>query len=199
MRVRRQNYTASSLVFLLLCFFQLGCQQHYTPKPRGFHRLDFPEKQYQLYKSANCPFEFTYPNYAHIEFDTTTQAQPCWFDLVFPSFKARLHVSYLPVQSGAHFDILVEDSRKYAYAHIGRATGIQEELRSDPHRQVYTLIYEISGNVASSTQFFATDSTTHYLRGALYFDEVTRADSIQPVVDFLREDINTLIGSLRWR
>jgi hypothetical protein len=47
-------------------------------------------------------------------------------------------------------------------------------------------------------QFFLTDSSRHYLRGALYFNEQPRLDSIQPVLDFVKKDIDVMIRSLRW-
>src|SRR5690606_15672859 len=139
------------------------------------------------------------PSYASIEQDQTADAQACWIDVVFTSFNARLHLSYLPIRGRAHLEELLDDSRKYAYAHISRATAIEEHRFAESSAQVNGLVYEISGNVASPWQFFATDSSKHYLRGALYFNEAPRADSLQPVVEFLREDLDVLIRSLRWQ
>jgi hypothetical protein len=41
----------------------------------------------------------------------------------------------------------------------------------------------MQGNAASSTQFYVTDSTTHFLRGVLYFYSAPNADSLKPVND----------------
>ena len=60
------------------------------------------------------------------------------------------------------------------------------------------MLYELEGNTASAVQFFLTDSTENYLRGALYFNVKTNRDSLQPVIDFLRIDINKFIKSFEW-
>jgi hypothetical protein len=47
--------------------------------------------------------------------------------------------------------------------------------------------------------FTVTDSTRHYLRGALYFNSEPRLDSIQPVLTFLKKDVDVLIKTLKWK
>jgi len=47
-------------------------------------------------------------------------------------------------------------------------------------------------------QFFLTDSTNHFLRGAFYIREVPNIDSIKPVIDFLVPDIIRLIETTTW-
>jgi len=37
------------------------------------------------------------------------------------------------------------------------------------------------------------------LRGALYFNEQPRLDSIQPVLDFVKKDIDVMIRSFKWK
>src|SRR5690606_27277403 len=182
---------------LLLSFCAWGCQQHYAPKPRGYFRIEFPEKVYVPF-SSGCPYSFDVPAYAKMEPDRSADAQPCWMDVHFPQFNARIHLSYMPVSGRDNFNELVEDARTFAFNHTVRATAIDQLRIQHPETDVYGLKYEISGNTASNIQFFVTDSTHHYLRGALYFHEKPRLDSIQPVLDFIKADIDTLIGSLRW-
>lgn len=185
--------------FLLLAFCAWGCRQHYSPKPRGYFRIEFPEKAYTSFFPADCPYTFDIPVYAEMEPDRSAGAQPCWMDVHFPQFNARIHLSYMAVSSPENFNQLVEDARTFAFNHTVKATAIDQQRIRRPEAGVYGLKYEISGNTASNIQFFVTDSTRHYLRGALYFHEKPRLDSIQPVLEFLKADIDTLIGSLRWK
>lgn len=182
----------------LLAVTAWGCQQHYSPKPRGYFRIEFPEKTYTTV-SGDCPYTFNIPVYAKMEPDRSADAQPCWVDVHFPQFNARIHLSYMPVSGADNFNELVEDARTFAFNHTVKATAIDQQRIRHPETGVYGLKYEISGNTASNIQFFVTDSTRHYLRGALYFHEKPRLDSIQPVLEFLKADIDTLIGSLRWK
>ncbi|WP_370584510.1 gliding motility lipoprotein GldD [Parapedobacter sp. ISTM3] len=170
----------------------------YSPKPRGYFRIEFPERAYHHF-SPDCPYAFDMPDYATIEPDRTADAQPCWVDVRFPQFNARIHLSYVPVTNRETFNELVEDARTFAFNHTVKATAIDQQRISRPDAGVYGLKYEIKGNAASSIQFFLTDSTDHYLRGALYFHEKPRLDSIQPVLDYIRADIDTLIQTLRWK
>lgn len=84
-----------------------------------------------------------------------------------------------------------------AYTHTIKAESIQEKyFKKD---QIFGLIYYIEGNTASSTQFFVTDSTRHFLRGALYFNQHPDKDSLAPVISYLREDIVNLMETVRFR
>lgn len=184
------------LIFSVICF--VACTEQYSPKPRGYYRIIFPAKQYLSYQSG-CPFIFDYPDYSFIEPDQTKDTQWCWLDMVLDDFNARLHLSYMPISGSDHFKELVEDARSLAYSHTVRASAIRQLPITIPERDVHGVFYEIHGNTASSLQFFITDSTHHYLRGALYFDEKPRVDSIQPVIDFIRIDMDRMIQSVRWK
>ncbi|WP_207421756.1 gliding motility lipoprotein GldD [Desertivirga brevis] len=185
-----------SLVLALLSC--ISCGQDYSPKPRGYFRISFPTKSYQTYNQS-CPFSFDYPTYAQIEPDSSRDAKPCWMNVYFPQFKGRIHISYQAVTSNKVFDELIEDARKLAFKHTVKATGINEGRIYYPDRKVYGIYYTIEGNTASSAQFFLTDSTKNYVRGALYFNEAPKLDSIQPVLDFVKKDLDVFIKSFHWK
>lgn len=188
------------VLFILILFILASpaCDNAYSPKPRGYYRIEFPQKAYQNY-SSSCPFTFDYPAYAKVIPDNSRNARPCWFDLSFPQFNGNLHLSYQPITSQKTFNQLVEDARTFAFKHTVKATAIDEGKIFYPDKKVYGIYYSIQGNTASSIQFFLTDSVKHYLRGALYFNEEPRLDSIQPVLDFVDKDIDVLIKSFQWK
>lgn len=190
----------SGQVLMILCLFVLAaCGNHdYSPRPRGYFRIVFPKKEYRQY-TGNCPFTFQYPVYAQIEPDKNKNAQPCWFNLEFPQFKGTLHLSYMPVTSKKVFDELIEDAHTFAFKHTIKATAIDEGTIAYPERKMYGIYYRIDGNAASPVQFYLTDSTKNYLRGALYFNELPQQDSIRPVLNFIKQDIDVMIKSLRWK
>ena len=189
-------------VIVISCFFLAlitSCKSStdYAPKPRGYFKIDFPKKQYTSFTNIT-PYSFDYPNYAKMYLDSTERGRPNWYNLTYPQFNARIHLSYYPINSETDFNELVEDSRKLAFKHTVKATGIDEGTINIPENKVYGIYYTIAGNTASSTQFLLTDSTKNFLRGALYFNEKPQADSIQPVVDFIKKDIDRLIKTLKW-
>ena len=186
-----------TLYFIPITFLS-GCGgDDYTPKPRGFFRIDLPEKAYKKYDSI-CPFSFEYPVYSKVLPDLDNNAEPCWIDVDYPRFKGRLNLSYKPVNG--NLVQLLEDSRTLINKHIPKAEGIEEQLISNTQARVFGLVYEVQGTAAASPlQFVLTDSTHHFLRGALYFSVVPNNDSLAPVIDFIKQDISHMIASFKWK
>ena len=187
-----------ALIIVVLFIAACGGNADFSPKPRGYYRIVFPAKEYQQYNEG-CPFTFEYPKYGKIEADKSANAKPCWQNIQFPQFNATLHLSYEPVKSKKEFNELVEDAHKLSFKHTVKATSIDEGIIQYPDRKVYGIYYTIDGNAASSAQFFLTDSTRHYLRGALYFNSEPRLDSIQPVLNFIKKDVDVMIKTFKWK
>ncbi len=61
------------------------------------------------------------------------------------------------------------------------------------------MVYKVEGDAASSTQFYVTDSTTHFLSGSVYFKTKPNYDSILPAIEYLNKDVQRLIETLRWK
>ena len=83
--------------------------------------------------------------------------------------------------------------------HIAKASGMNEETFSNPDRRVFGSVFNVKGNAASSLQFYVTDSTKHFVRGSLYFYAVPNADSLQPVINFIEEDVRKLVETFSWK
>lgn len=173
----------------------LGCRNQSFPKPRGHFRIDFPEKEYIKFDST-CPFTFEYPVYGYIRNEPGITT-PCWFNIEFPDYGGKLHLSYMPVKD--NLDLLIEDAHKLAYKHSVKADAIEEKRWVNTENRVFGLVYTIKGNAASSIQFYLTDSLDHYIRASLYFNAAPNKDSLAPVNNFFREDIIHLIETLDWK
>lgn len=191
----------SSLFLLLITFFCLSlfsCENDdYIPKPRGYFRIDFPEKRYTSYLASHCGFGFEVPVYSMVMPDKSNFAEPCWINIDFPIQRGTLHLSYKKVNNDV--SKFTEDARSLVYKHTVKAEAIEEEFISYPDKKVYGTIYHIEGNAASSLQFYITDSTTHFIRGALYFNVVPNKDSIAPVAEFINADIYHLLETFQWK
>ncbi len=182
---------------ITLLFFA-SCGKHYTPKPYGYFRIDLPEKEYHPYE-GNCPFVFDAPQYSRIVPDSSRNAEPCWLNMNFPPFNATLHLTYKPVGEGFNLQNLQDDTRRFVMNHTIKAQEIIETPIRRYEDRVHGVMYELTGNTATSLQFYVTDSSNHYLRGALYFNAHTNADSIAPVQKYLSYDVVKLIQSIRWK
>ena len=182
-----------------MCFLLLGiltsCSKTPAPKPRGFFRIDMPEKKYALFTDNSCPYRFETPDYSYVLPDTNRFAEPCWKYILYPKFGAQLYLTYKPLKK--NLTQMSEDSRGFAYKHTIKANGIDETFIKTQNK-VYGVVYDIGGNAASNLQFYVTDSFQHFLRGSLYFNTIPNADSLQPSLEFIRKDVLQLINTLQW-
>ena len=165
------------LLITILFFSACSNSSHdYSPKPRGYYRIMFPEKQYVQYDGP-YPFTFLYPAYAKIVSDSNTAPDgkkklinmKYLLNMQFPQFNGTLHLSYESITSRKVFDELIEDAHSFAFKHTVKSTGINQALIYYPDRKLFGIYYTINGNAASSAQFFLTDSTKNYIRGAPIF------------------------------
>lgn len=193
---KRSILTYICVLVIFSLFIMSGCKKKYTPKPRGYFRIDLPEKKYQKLE-GNYPFIFDYPEYAFIKKDNSTSSKKYWINIEYPEINGKIHISYLTIDN--NLNQIIEDTRKLAYKHSIKADAINERMFIKPEKKVYGILYEIEGNAASSMQFFLTDSINHYLRGALYFNVEPNKDSLAPVLNFVKEDITLLIESFEWK
>lgn len=190
----------SLLIFIGVILF-FGCSEKYTPKPRGFFRIGFPEKDYNSI-AQNFPYSFEVPEYSDVEPDNRNPDEPWWINLEFPQNKAEVHISYFNLQENINprelLAELMEETRELAYKHSVKANAIEEQVYLNSETDVYGTLYRIRGNAASPMQFFLTDSTHHFLRGALYIRATPDIDSLRPVVEFLERDVIHLIETTQW-
>ena len=170
---------------------------NYIPKPKGFPRLDLPAPSYTLLAPTH-PYQFEYNKIARILPDTFARSEPHWIFINYPTFKASVQLTYKPIRNDVNrLRAMLEDSYKLAARHNIKAYAIEQRkirLKSG----LEASIIDLSGEVPSQVQFVTTDSTTHFLRGALYFNTATENDSLQPVIQYIRKDILHLLNTLTW-
>lgn len=185
------------IVYILFVFalVAVGCEADFKPKPKGHFRIDFPQKTYHTIET-DCPFDFEIPDYSRFQ-PRKNHMEECWFNIDFPKNKAKLHFTYKKVDGNLRQ--LLDESHHLSYEHHVKANDIITNQVSIDSTCMYGLVYHLTGDVASPLQFYLTDSTTHFIRGSLYFNTVVNSDSIAPVVDFIVEDVTHLIATMRWR
>jgi gliding motility-associated lipoprotein GldD len=190
------------LLFVIPLFTSCGPAEDdadiYTPKPQGYFRIDLPKRTYSRY-TADCPYSFEYPNIATVAKDPSGKAEPCWLNIDYPGLRARIYLSYKNVAGKESIKKLLDDTRTLVYKHTIKADDIQEKAFFDDDKKVYGNMYEIGGDAASSVQFFVTDSTRHFLRGALYFNCAPNADSLAPVITYIKEDVVKMMETMEWK
>lgn len=184
---------------VLLGLVTSACQEAtYVPKPKGYNRIELPDHHYQTIDDS-YPYQFEYSKHAQVKPDTSWMSEPYWIHLVYQDLGADVQLTYKALnQDKQKLRELLEDSYKLTSKHQIKAYAIDESILITPNGHT-VVIAELSGEVPSQFQFFSTDSSRHFLRGALYFPTATKNDSLQPIIDFIKVDIIHMLNTLEWK
>ncbi|MFD2571336.1 gliding motility lipoprotein GldD [Spirosoma soli] len=192
------KYSLILLVGLLSIACGSSSSDNYTPKPKGYPRFDLPTPSYTLLEPTH-PYQFEYNKIARILPDTFARSEPDWIFINYPAYHASVQLTYKPVKNDVNrLRAMLEDAYKLAARHNIKAYSI-EQRKLKLTSGLEASIIDLSGEVPSQVQFVTTDSTTHFLRGALYFNTATENDSLRPVIEYIRKDMLHLLNTLKWR
>jgi gliding motility-associated lipoprotein GldD len=96
------------------------------------------------------------------------------------------------------FDLMVNDAFNLTNKNDVIASSIKDSLIRNQFG-ISGVFFKVGGNAATSSQFFLSDTTKNFIRGALYFDATPNADSLRPVQEFLRKDLEHLISTFKFK
>ena len=187
------------LTVMVLAFVAFSCDRdtNYLPKPRGYFRIDLPEKAYTKVDTIER-YSFECPVYAFVTPDPYSPDEKNWVNIEMPSFKGSIHLTHKPVDG--NLGEYLEDVHTMVTKHLQKANGMRDSLIVNDEHNVYGMFIEMDGKgVATPMQFYLTDSTKNFVRGALYFNFKPDNDSMQPVINFIRKDIDHLIETFEWK
>lgn len=178
------------LIFIVI-FFSKACKEDVTPKPSAQLRLEYKEA-YHIPLVSNCDFEFSYNSETRL-----TIKEGCNMVLNYPKLKASVFISYKSIDE--NLETLLRDAQKLTYEHVIKADDIIEQPFINPKDKVYGMFYQVGGNAATNAQFYATDSTKHFLTGSMYFHAKPNFDSILPAAHYLKNDMQYIMETLKWK
>ena len=188
------------LITMGLCVFFSACKPKPLPepKPMGYFRIDLPGHQYRTIDTA-LPFRYEQSVFAN----TTIERQKdntLWMTVSYPDLKASLRFTCFDVKNADSLRNLMISEDKMVKFHYQKADDVQYSVIQDPESNLWGQTYEILGKeVATPFQFWLTDSTHRFVRANLYFDCAPNNDSLQPIIQFLKEDALHLINTFEWK
>ena len=195
--------TNRGLLWLFACLFlagSSGCQdKRFIPRPKGYPHFVLPDHCYQALPDS-FPYHFEYSVHARLLNDSSYLAERYWIEIDYPMFGASIQLTYKPLKKEQP-ELLREylsDSYRLTAKHQIKAYSIEERILLLKKGGAASLSY-LKGEVPSPIQFHTSDSSRHYLRGALYLNTATKNDSLQPAIQYLEKDILHLLATLRWK
>ena len=176
---------------ILLLVLVASCKDEVLPKPSSQLRLDYPVAEYVSFNN-HCPFEFNLNANANI-----TATKNCDFSIEYPKMKATIYLTYKSVNN--NIDALLRDAQKLTYEHVIKADDITEQPFINSDNKVYGMFYKVNGNAATNAQFYVTDSINHFVTGSVYFYAKPNFDSIMPAADYIKNDMQRLMETIKWK
>lgn len=173
----------------------ISCGGEALPKPKAMLRLSYPTP---VYNTVSLPCSYTFEKNELAELNRPIRRRKqCWYNLDYKGLKGTIYLSYFRVNN--NLDSLLRDAQNLTQEHVVKADEITQEPYVNTKEQVYGMFYEITGNAASQSQFYVTDSINHFLTGSVYFETRPNYDSILPAANYLRNDIRHLMETIEWK
>lgn len=189
-----------TLMLIMLTTLIGACGRNsYTPKPVGYIRFDLPEKNYETYDDARLPFTFEKASEAEVVWKKEDRRHR-WLDINYPQYHGVVYLTYNAMRGSEDLKGQIDTSYRLMKIHFDYSSGLDEQQFFNEPDHVYGSTYLIKGqNVASTYQFWLTDSTRHFLHGALFIDCTPNNDSLAPILEYLQSDIQHLIETVKWK
>lgn len=186
--------------YVIALLFLVACTGDFKPKPKGLNHIELPGHEYQLLNDSDKPYNFEYSKSAVAVDDTTglKRKKKGYKVITYPGFNSSIHITYKSIKGNQDsLDSYINEAYRLAYGHDVKAYGITPETIVS-EKGIATLI-TIEGEVPSQYQFFVHDSTSHFLRGAVYFDTASKNDSLAPVIQYMKDDVHHMLNTLEWK
>ncbi|WP_226389809.1 gliding motility lipoprotein GldD [Penaeicola halotolerans] len=185
------------LVAVVLLILSVSCEEDYLPKPKGYNRIDLPDHRFEPLLGS-FPYTLEKSQLATFVPDTSRYSEPGWGNIRYELFDAEINLTYKKIKDKQSLKDYMEDSYKLTSKHQVRAYAIEERALMTP--QGYTgVVSELEGQVPTQFQFYLTDSTENFIRGALYFNTAMKNDSLAPVIEYIKVDMAHLMNTLKWK
>jgi len=201
------------MAILMACTAMVSCKPKALPepKPMGYFRIDLPEHKYKSLDAAQTlPCKqaemvvtppFTCEQSVHAKTTMELHQDNCiWMNVSYPKLGASFRFTCFEVKNADSLRKLMISEDKMVKFHYQKADDVQYSVINDPDARLWGQTYEIFGReVATPFQFWLTDSANRFVRATLYFDGVPNNDSLQPVIQYLKEDAMHLINTFAWK
>ncbi|MEM6343030.1 MAG: hypothetical protein AAF927_04085 [Bacteroidota bacterium] len=182
---------------LMLTFVACTSYEPYA-RPYGFPRIEVPgpaERSYTNFSNQSCPFTFEYPVGGTI---TRDLKDSCWVDIQFPDYNLTWHITYRDVDDNRSRASHFEDYRRLVYKHSKKATQITEAEIKGPNG--YGILFELYGTVGTPAQIFYSDSSGQQIAMlSFYYRTAEKNDSLQPLTDYMKEELQHMVQTVQWK
>lgn len=179
---------------LFIILLTTACRETTTPRPNGFFRIDSYPATYKEVKMGNITLNINDSALCNVPPGAEGNSGTEWLNITYPRYNATIYLSYITLHD--NLDRLMAESIELVYRQNVNTEQVEAIAYEDKAAKLYATLFALSPESATPIQFIATDSTQYLLRGALYFDNPVKADSVAPSLQYIEEDIMVLIENI---
>ena len=199
------KFTFSILLALSITInlFLSSCQSeedNFIPKPFGYFRIELPEQSY-IKLEGDFPYSFEHSKHAKVVKNTSRNADQYWITLKYdPTSVAEIHITYKEVKNEPKlFMEYVNDAHKLTFNEINtaRSSAIDKIIDSKNGNGIVFTISE--GEVPTVFNYWISDTSTHFLRAAMYVPTSSQNDSLAPILKYTKEDMMHMLETFEWK
>jgi gliding motility-associated lipoprotein GldD len=201
---KSSNKVKSKIV--LACLFILtslaACKEKSTPlvpKPSSYLRTDLPDHKYFKTKVNNPVISYA------LELPTLFTIAKNLSDSIYGfqeidlgAANGSLLLYAKKFNSRDSLRSLINSTNDLVDEHKVKADQIDFLQIKNSQDRVFGTFFALKGNVATNYQFYLTDSTSRFIRGELLLNCRPNYDSLRPVIEYLRVDLDQMIKTFRW-
>ncbi len=190
-------------LFIITNLVFSSCQNEedsFIPKPYGYFRIDLPEKSY-VKLEGNFPYSFEHSKYAKVVKNESQNAEEYWITLKYaPISVAEIHITYKEIKNEPKlFMEYVNDAHKITFNEINtaRSSAIDQVIDSKKGNGIVFTFSE--GEVPTVFNYWVSDSSTHFLRAAMYVPTSSQNDSLAPILKYTKDDMMHMLETFEWK
>ena len=180
--------------FVLILLF--SCEEELNvPKPPSYLRLELPDHKYDNYKDS-CQYSFDLPSIYSVENAPKAEESSCHRRIQLGPLNGTVFFRYWDMTEPLSY--YVNNANDEIDRHKGKANNVKDKLILREKDDVYGILFQLEGDVATPFQFYLTDSTDRFVYGEVLFNMAPNYDSLKPTLDYLRQDLDQLLETFKW-
>ena len=185
--MKKLIYLFSSFVIILGFYFFFSSEEYYIPKPLALIKTELPDPTTSSFEDKKISFR--YSNSSHVIVRNNS------YKIIYPNYFSDI---YFKLKSSTDLDLELYNFENSISVHEKQGANINANIISDEENSIFGVLCFLDGvNIATSSQFFLTDSADNFIIGGLNFNR-----SISPEIEvkniIMKQELLKFIESLYW-
>ena len=184
------------ILFLVVLFIFLGInyqifsvkkQEYYIPKPEAMVKIEPPDSITSLFKDEKISFKYSNSSIVNV--------QDNFYSIDYPEYSSSISFKIITL---IDFDLELYNFENSISVHEKQGAYINANIIKDSSENIYGVLCYLEGDkIATSSQFYMTDSTKFFVRGGLDFGcAISSEIEVQNII--MKKEILQFIQSFKW-